>query len=92
MYIDAGRIYYSRDGSPMPIITEGYMPNAEACQSFRFRLREAARMALEMGDALLQMSQDAAEPTREQLADLRDLEQSLDINQRVRVPTFTAKP
>ena len=52
--------------------------NAEARQSFRYRLREAARLSLEMGDALLALSQDAAEPTPELLAVLRDLERSLD--------------
>ena len=56
--------------------------NAEARQSFRYRLREAARLSLEMGDALLALSQDAAEPTPEQLLDLRALEQSLDVRTR----------
>ena len=56
--------------------------NAEARQSFRYRLREAARLSLEMGDALLALSQDAAEPTREQLNELRELEASLDVRTR----------
>jgi len=54
----------------------------EAAASFRFRLREAAKMALTIGDELLQMSQDASVPTDMQLKELRDLENSLDCNVR----------
>jgi hypothetical protein len=59
---------------------------SEAIASFRFRLREASRLALELGDKLLQLSQDAVEPNQNQLTELRHLEQSLDVNTRYRMP------
>jgi hypothetical protein len=52
----------------------------DAAHSFRFRLREAAKAALTLGDELLQASQDASMPTPRQLSDLRDLENSLYVN------------
>lgn len=60
--------------------------DTEARASFRYRLREAARKALELGDALLQISQDATEPSDKQLKELRDLEGSLDVCARYRLP------
>jgi hypothetical protein len=52
--------------------------NTEAAASFRFRLREAAKAALTLGDELLQVSQDASVPTTDQLRELRDLEGSVE--------------
>jgi hypothetical protein len=62
------------------------MMNAEAAQSFRYRLREAAKAALTLGDELLQASQDASEPNRKQLSELNALEGSLDVCLRLRLP------
>ena len=61
-------------------------PNAEAISAYRYRLREASRIALTMGDQLLAMSQDAQEPTTTQLNELRGLESSLDVCLRYRIP------
>jgi hypothetical protein len=52
----------------------------DAAASFRFRLREAAKAALTLGDELLQASQDASEPDEMQLMELRDIEESLRCN------------
>jgi hypothetical protein len=62
--------------------------NTEARASYRYRLREAARKALELGDALLQISQDAKEPSDSQLSDLRDLEQTLHVSLSYRLKIF----
>ena len=59
--------------------------DTEARASFRYRLREAARQALTLGDALLQMSQDATEPDQIQLGHLRDMESSLDVILNIRM-------
>jgi hypothetical protein len=62
---------------------------SEAIASFRFRLREASRLALELGDKLLQLSQDAVEPNQNQLNELRALESSLDCSIRYRMPDIS---
>ena len=68
-------------------------PNdTKARASYRYRLREAARQALTLGDALLQLSQDAVEPSEGQLSMLRDLENSLHVCLDYRVPTIKPKP
>ena len=53
-------------------------PDASAIASFRYRLREASRLALELGDKLLQLSQDAPEPNVSQLKEMREIENFLD--------------
>ena len=62
------------------------LDHTEAIAAFRFRLREASRAALDLGDKLLAMSQDATEPNASQLKELRDLEGSLDVCLRYRLP------
>jgi len=63
----------------------------DAAASFRFRLREAAKAALTLGDELLQASQDASEPADKQLRELRDLENSLDFCLRLILPNVKPK-
>ena len=60
----------------------------DAAHSFRYRLREAAKAALTLGDELLQASQDASEPDESQLMLLRDLESNLHVNLTCRVPSL----
>ena len=60
-------------------------PDASAIASFRYRLREASRQALELGDKLLQLSQDAPEPNVSQLKTMRELENYLDVMIRYNV-------
>ena len=58
----------------------------DAAHSFRYRLREAAKAALTLGDELLQASQDASEPNDEQLEYLRGLEGSMQCAHRTYLP------
>ena len=59
------------------------MNDAEAIAAYRYRLREASRIALTMGDALLALSQDAKDPSTYELKELRDIENSLDVHTRI---------
>lgn len=65
--------------------------NMEAAHSFRYRLREAAKQALTLGDTLLQMSQDASVPDASQLEELRNMEASLDVAVRYRLRDIKGK-
>lgn len=67
-------------------INNAMLDHTESIAAFRFRLREASRAALDLGDKLLAMSQDATEPNASQLKELRDLEGSLDVCLRYRLP------
>ncbi len=63
----------------------------DAAHSFRFRLRECAKAALTLGDEMLQVSQDAGEPSENQLRNLRNLEDGLSTISDLYVPKVKPK-